>query len=168
MTIDQILEPKLIEYLRSKGHEVEQDNKVNHDLIVDGKTVECKYLSHTYNDIYCEIFQDCDVQYSEDTTAYQRANKQVLYGWAHRSGYCHADKLCIVHSRDKKITQISVLPREEFLDWMWDVHFRTHARQQAVFSYGGRYRTMGIIIPFHDIPANLIRTLRIETKDGLL
>lgn len=162
MRIDQVAEPKAIAYLRSLGHKVVQENVVNHDYVVDGKTVEAKYLGKVYPDIYCEIFQCFDVQSCPDCSPYTKSTNQVLYGWAHREGYCHADKFQIWHCKDFELVQVTTIPRQEFLDWLYDDYFKGRGFHNMITTYAGRHRTLGVPVPIKNIPKHLLHIHKVK------
>ena len=156
---DKIIQPKAIEYLRSKGYKVEADNEITHDILVEGKKVECKFMQSVYQQFYIELYNCSDCKNCKDCNP--NTQKDTLLGWGHRESYCKADYIQLYHCRKEEIVQIATVKKEPFLDWLWDVHFAQQKTHTMITSWEGKHRTIGVAIPFNKIPEHLINIERL-------
>lgn len=148
-TIDQIMEPKAI---RASG--AIKDHQITHDVILNGCTEEWKFLANIYKDFYFETFQCADPLGCPDCIEMGRT--EIMLGWAHRQGYCTADKIRLFHCPDHEIAQMIWADRVAIVEWLWDDYFANNVvYHKAMANWDGRHRTLGVAVSLDKIPESL-------------
>ena len=151
-----VLEPQFTSWLDERGYNWVQDDCIDHDFIIAGKTAEVKFRGSDYPDVLVELFNCADPIGCKDC---QRAgNTQPLLGWGHRESYSKADLLVYVHmNNDDEMSRIVVLYKKDFIKWLWDVHLASSYRHKMITAFYGMHRTLCVAVPIHLIPEELYK-----------
>ena len=167
-SFDFVMQRKAVELLSYEGAEVLVADQISHDVVVDGCTEEWKFFRNVYREFYFELYQCGDPSYCQQCQAL--GNEKILLGWAHRKSYCTADYIRVFWCSGDKLKQEARVPRRLILDWLWDVYLSNNGKGKifrGISNWDGWHRTLGLAIPFSDIPTDLLslRMLSYEERE---
>jgi len=141
--------PLAIAWMENRGHKVAMANCVGWDAEVNGNKEEWKFLKIPYQDFYFEIFQCADPWHCP--YCIYKGHTHIKLGWAHRNSYCKADVIRIFWG-DGKIAQVAAVSYKQATDWLWDERLSMTKPFKGIPNWDGRCRTLGIAVPFNEMP----------------